>query len=73
MVGVVEGVLTCKKRGANGRRAAAWMNGEGWGEIAMPISEGLYAVLFEGRDPRGQLAVLMSRGSEKVSKRDWRE
>src|ERR1051325_9031229 len=51
MVGVVEGVPTCKSVVHLARQK----------NISMPISEGLYAVLFENRDPRAQLADLMSR------------
>ncbi len=51
MVGVVEGMPTCKSVVAIARR---------WG-VEMPICEGLHAVLFEGRDPQSQLADLMSR------------
>jgi glycerol-3-phosphate dehydrogenase (NAD(P)+) len=51
MVGVVEGMPTCKSVVALAQSAG----------IEMPISEGLYAVLFGGRDPRSQLADLMSR------------
>ncbi len=57
MVGVVEGVPTCK---SVVQMARALVDKQGSG-IAMPISEGLHAVLFEGRDPRGQLADLLSR------------
>ncbi|HUO10753.1 MAG TPA: NAD(P)H-dependent glycerol-3-phosphate dehydrogenase [Phycisphaerae bacterium] len=51
IVGVVEGMPTCKSVVALAKSA----------QIEMPICEGLYAVLFEGRDPRSQLADLMSR------------
>ena len=51
IVGVVEGMPTCKS-------VVALAQASG---IEMPIAEGLYAVLFEGRDPRSQLADLMSR------------
>jgi glycerol-3-phosphate dehydrogenase (NAD(P)+) len=51
MVGVVEGVPTCES-------VVALARGLG---IPMPICEGLHAVLFEGRDPRSQLADLMTR------------
>jgi glycerol-3-phosphate dehydrogenase (NAD(P)+) len=51
MVGVVEGVPTCESvvRLAKARG------------IEMPISESLHGVLFEGRDPKSQLAGLMAR------------
>ena len=51
MVGVVEGMPTCRSV----VRLARQMN------IDMPISEGLFSVLYEGRDVRSQLADLMSR------------
>jgi glycerol-3-phosphate dehydrogenase (NAD(P)+) len=51
IVGVVEGMPTCKSEVALAKTVG----------VEMPICEGLYAVLFEGRDPRGQLADLMSR------------
>ena len=54
MVGVVEGVPTCRAVVRLARLRG----------IAMPISEGLYAVLFEGRDLRSQLADLMARESK---------
>ena len=51
MVGVVEGVPTCESvvRLAKARG------------IEMPIAESLHGVLFEGRDPKSQLAGLMAR------------
>jgi glycerol-3-phosphate dehydrogenase (NAD(P)+) len=52
MVGVVEGMPTC--------RSVVEMAGKIG--IEMPISRGLYAVLFEGRDPRSAIAHLMARG-----------
>jgi glycerol-3-phosphate dehydrogenase (NAD(P)+) len=51
IVGVVEGMPTCKSVVA---LAAKW-------GVEMPISSGLHGVLFEGRNPRSQLADLMSR------------
>ena len=51
IVGVVEGMPTCKSVVALAKSA----------DIEMPIAEGLYAVLFEGRNPQTQLADLMSR------------
>ncbi len=51
MVGVVEGVPTCESM----IRLARQMG------IAMPICEGLHAVLFHGHDPREEIAVLMAR------------
>jgi glycerol-3-phosphate dehydrogenase (NAD(P)+) len=51
MVGVIEGVPTCASVVQMARAKG----------IAMPISESLHAVLFEGRDPRSQVADLMSR------------
>jgi len=51
MVGVVEGVPTCKAvvHQARGRN------------IDMPICEGLYGVLFEGKEIKGAIAELMAR------------
>ncbi len=49
--GVVEGVPTCESVVRLARQKG----------IAMPISEGLHAVLFEGHDPRAALADLMAR------------
>jgi glycerol-3-phosphate dehydrogenase (NAD(P)+) len=49
--GVVEGMPTCRSVVSLARQM----------HINMPISEGLHAVLFEGRDVRGQLADLMTR------------
>jgi glycerol-3-phosphate dehydrogenase (NAD(P)+) len=51
MVGVVEGVPTCKSVVELARKL----------HIDMPISQGLHAVLFENRDPRKAIATLMSR------------
>ena len=51
MVGVVEGMPTCES-------VVSLARGKG---IAMPICESLYGVLFEGREPREQLAELMAR------------
>ena len=51
MMGVVEGVPTCESVVELARRR----------EIDMPICESLHGVLFEGRDPRAQLAELMAR------------
>ena len=56
IVGVVEGMPTCKSVVA---LAAKW-------GVEMPISAGLHAVLFEGRNPRSQLADLMSREPKRV-------
>ena len=56
MAGVVEGMPTCQSVLALARRGA----NEGRG-VEMPISESLHGVLFEGRDPRAQLAELMAR------------
>ncbi|HVX86237.1 MAG TPA: NAD(P)H-dependent glycerol-3-phosphate dehydrogenase [Phycisphaerae bacterium] len=49
--GVVEGMPTCE----------AVVRLAGSKGVEMPIAEGLHAVLFEGRNPREQLADLMSR------------
>ena len=51
IVGVVEGMPTCK----------AVVSLAKTHDIEMPIAEGLYAVLFEDRNPQSQLADLMSR------------
>jgi glycerol-3-phosphate dehydrogenase (NAD(P)+) len=51
MVGVVEGLTTCRSVVTLARSMG----------VEMPISEGLYAVLYEGRDLRSQLADLMAR------------
>lgn len=51
IVGVVEGMPTCKAVVALAKSR----------DIEMPIAEGLHAVLFEGRDPKTQLADLMCR------------
>ncbi len=51
IVGVVEGMPTCKS-------VVALAGSSG---VEMPICAGLHAVLFEQRDPRTQLADLMSR------------
>jgi glycerol-3-phosphate dehydrogenase (NAD(P)+) len=53
-VGVVEGVPTCKSVVALARLKG----------VEMPISEALYGVLFEGRNPQLQLAELMARESK---------
>ena len=50
-MGVVEGVPTCESVVALARAKG----------IDMPICESLHGVLFEGRDPRAQLAELMAR------------
>jgi glycerol-3-phosphate dehydrogenase (NAD(P)+) len=51
MLGVVEGVPTCESVVRLARSRG----------IDMPIAESLHGVLFEGRDPRSQLADLMAR------------
>ncbi|MCL2639633.1 MAG: glycerol-3-phosphate dehydrogenase, partial [Phycisphaerales bacterium] len=51
MVGVVEGMPTCRSVVSLAKRMG----------VEMPICEGLYAVLYEGRDVRRQLAELMTR------------
>jgi glycerol-3-phosphate dehydrogenase (NAD(P)+) len=51
MPGVVEGVPTCRSMVQLARDRG----------IGMPISEGLHAVLFEGRDPQEELTDLMTR------------
>jgi glycerol-3-phosphate dehydrogenase (NAD(P)+) len=51
MLGVVEGVPTCESVVRLARARG----------IDMPIAESLHGVLFEGRDPRSQLADLMAR------------
>ncbi|HEY4330850.1 MAG TPA: NAD(P)H-dependent glycerol-3-phosphate dehydrogenase [Phycisphaerae bacterium] len=51
LVGVVEGMPTCESVVRIARAKG----------IDMPISESLYGVLFEGRDPPSQLADLMAR------------
>jgi glycerol-3-phosphate dehydrogenase (NAD(P)+) len=51
MVGVVEGMPTCKSVVALAAKCG----------VDMPICVGLHAVLFEGRDPQSQLANLMAR------------
>jgi len=51
IAGVVEGMPTCESVVRLAREKG----------IAMPISEGLHAVLFEGRNPRDEIAVLMAR------------
>jgi glycerol-3-phosphate dehydrogenase (NAD(P)+) len=51
MLGVVEGMPTCKSVVQLARARG----------IEMPIAESLHGVLFEGRDPRSQIADLMAR------------
>jgi glycerol-3-phosphate dehydrogenase (NAD(P)+) len=51
IVGVVEGMPTCKSVVALAGKCG----------VEMPISAGLHGVLFEGRNPRSQLADLMAR------------
>ncbi len=51
MVGVVEGVPTCKSVVELARKLG----------IEMPLSQGLYAVLFENRKPHAAIASLMAR------------
>jgi len=54
MLGVVEGVPTCESVVRLARSL----------QIDMPIAESLHGVLFEGLDPRSQLAELMARESK---------